>query len=385
MIEIPLTHALLRGVAELEPTARGVRLHRLPAWARAQTPDPQLAAVEAQPAGVRLAVRTRATVLELDTLRTTTLYRGAPPRPDGVYDLVVDGVVAEQRPSTGGDTTTIDLATGAVTTQEGPVGTVRFAGLPAHDKVVEVWLPWNEAVRLVAMRSDAPVEPVAPDAGRRWVHHGSSISQGSNAASPTSTWVAQAALRGDVALTNLGLGGSALLDPFVSRVVRDLPADLVSLEIGINVVNADLMRLRAFGPAVHGYLDTIREGHPDVPLLVVSPLWCGIHEHTPGPGAFDEEALASGTVRFRATGDPAEVRAGKLTLSVIRDELARIVAERSASDPRLAYLDGRELYGEADTATHPLPDALHPDAATHLLVGARFADLAFGPGGPFAA
>ncbi|MAU23254.1 MAG: hypothetical protein CMH13_22420 [Martelella sp.] len=28
------------------------------------------------------------------------------------------------------------------------------------------------------------------------------------------------------------------------------------------LVNADLMRLRAFGPAVHGFLDTIRDGLP---------------------------------------------------------------------------------------------------------------------------
>ena len=53
--------------------------------------------------------------------------------------------------------------------------------------------------------------------------------------------------------------------------MRDTPADLISVKIGINLVNTDLMRLRAFGPAVHGFLDTIREGHPSTPLLVVSP------------------------------------------------------------------------------------------------------------------
>ena len=53
--------------------------------------------------------------------------------------------------------------------------------------------------------------------------------------------------------------------------MRDTPADLISVKIGINLVNTDLMRLRAFGPAVHGFLDTIREGHPTTPLLVVSP------------------------------------------------------------------------------------------------------------------
>ena len=53
---------------------------------------------------------------------------------------------------------------------------------------------------------------------------------------------------------------------------------------------------------------------------------------------------------------------------------------RAENDPNLHYLDGRELYGEADLAELPLPDQLHPDAATHRLIGERFADLAFGEG-----
>ncbi|MET8260149.1 hypothetical protein [Micromonospora sp. NPDC005205] len=85
------------------------------------------------------------------------------------------------------------------------------------------------------------------------------------------------------------------------------------------------MRLRAFTPAVHGFLDTIREGHPTTPLLVVSPIYCPIHEDTPAPGAFD---LAGSQVRFQAAGDPAERASGKLTLGIIRDELARITAQR---------------------------------------------------------
>jgi hypothetical protein len=69
---------------------------------------------------------------------------------------------------------------------------------------------------------------------------------------------------------------------------------------------------------------------------------------------------------------------------MIRDQLSRIVAERAADDPHLHYLDGRELYGEADAAELPLPDQLHPDAATHLLIGERFAARVFGGGGAFA-
>lgn len=67
-------------------------------------------------------------------------------------------------------------------------------------------------------------------------------------------------------------------------MIRDTPADVISVKLGINVVNLDLMRRRAFAPAVDGFLDTIRDGHPRTPLILVSPIFCGIHEHTPGPG-----------------------------------------------------------------------------------------------------
>ncbi|MFJ8810870.1 GDSL-type esterase/lipase family protein [Streptomyces sp. NPDC102490] len=382
-ITTPITENLLRGALDLERTERGLLPHRLPARARAQNNDGQLAMAESQPSGVRLALRTRATVLELDTLPTKRVYAGVPPRPDGVYDLLVDGRPAGRGSVTGGNTLTIDMTTGTASVESGPVGTLRFADLPEGSKDIEIWLPHNETTELVALRTDAPVEP-APDPGRRvWLHHGSSISHGSDAASPTTTWPALAASLGGVELINLGLGGSALLDPFTARAMRDTPADLISVKIGINVVNADVMRLRAFGPAVHGFLDTVREGHPTAPLLVVSPILCPVQEDTPGPLAPDFSGIAEGRLRFVATGDPAERASGKLTLNVIRDELSRIVAQRAADDENLYYLDGRELYGEADAVDLPLPDNVHPDAATHRLIGERFAKLAFADRGAF--
>lgn len=384
-ITTPITAGLLRGALDLERTEHGVRPHRLPARARAQCADGQLAMAEAQPSGVRLVFRTGATAIELDALRTKTAYQGAPPRPDGVYDLLVDGRLAGQESVTGGNVLMVDMTAGTAEIRPGPVGTVRFAGLPEGVKDVEIWLPYNETTELVALRTDVPVGP-APDRGRKvWLHHGSSISHGSDAASPTTTWPALAASLGGVELINLGLGGSALLDPFTARAMRDTPADLISVKIGINLVNTDLMRLRAFTPAVHGFLDTIREGHPTAPLLVLSSVLCPIHEDTPGPSAPDFSNLSEGRLQFKAAGDPAERAAGKLTLNIIRETLSSLVEQRSADDPNLYYLDGRSLYGEQDFAELPLPDQLHPDAATHRRMGDRFAALAFAPGGPFTA
>lgn len=382
-ITTPLGADLLRGALDLEHTGHGILPHRLPARARAQCTDGQLAMAESQPSGVRLVFRTRATAIEVDTLPTKQVYVGAPPRPDGVYDLLVGGRLAGQATVTGGNTLTIDMATGTVEHRTGPAGTVRFEGLPGGVKDVEIWLPYNETTELVALRTNGPVEPAPAHERRVWLHHGSSISHGSNAAGPTTTWPARAASLAGVELINLGLGGSAPLDPFTARALRDTPADLISVKIGINLVNTDVMRMRAFTPAVHGFLDTIREGRPTTPLLVVSPILCPIHEDTPGPSAPDLSALGGGRMRFRATGDPAERASGKLTLGAIRDELARIVRQRAAEDPNLHYLDGRELYGEADAVELPLPDELHPDAATHHRIGERFAGLAFTADGPF--
>ncbi|WP_439448200.1 SGNH/GDSL hydrolase family protein [Stenotrophomonas sp. ATs4] len=382
----PISAALLRGWIELEETPSGILPHRLPQWARTQCEDKQLAMVEQQPSGVRLCFSTEATTIELEALPTKRLYVGMPPRPDGIYDLLLDGAIVAQGSIAEGNLLRVDLAKWAADAklsgemEPGSPGRLQFAGLPGGEKAIEIWLPHDEITELVALRTNAPVRPAPPSGHRLWLHHGSSISQGSNSAHPSGIWPAVAASRGRVDLMNLGLGGNALLDPFLARIIRDQSADLISLKLGINIVNMDLMRLRAFGTAVHGFLDTIRDGHPTTPLLIVSPIFCPIHEQTPGPGAPD---FSDGQLKFRATGDERDVAKGALTLTVIRDSLCAIVAQRRERDPNIHYLDGRHLYGEQDHELQPLPDRLHPDSATHRLIGERFAATIFGGDCPF--
>ena len=375
MKNFAITADLVFGAQELERTEMGLQPHRLPAKARRQNEDAGFSMAERQPSGIRLKFRTAASVIELDVLPTKRVYTGMPARPDGVFDLRIDGELTQQRSALGGRVMRIGMVPPSMVLEPGEVQVLRFEGLPGRDKLVEIWLPHDEMVELVALRADADLEPVA--SGKIWLHHGSSISQGSNATSPTGIWPAVAATLGGVDLVNMGFGGNALLDPFAARAMRDTKADLISVKMGINLVNADLMRMRAFGPALHGFLDTIREGHPDTPLLVVSPIYCPIHETTPGPCQFDFAALAEGRLRFRAEGNAEEVAKGKLTLVSIRQEMEEIIAQRSLSDPNIRYLDGRELYSADDNALQPLPDELHPDAAVHELMGRRFAEKAF--------
>lgn len=374
MIDITLDTTTVRGLAELEPTSRGLRLHRLPAWVRTQYPEPQLLGVEAQPAGARIALRTAASRLELDLHSTRATLRGLS-RPRGRVDVRIDGALHDSIELDGGDTLDTDPATGIRQFVEGPAQRIAVDGLDPRDKLVELWLPHNETIELIALRADAPASPDTTERPR-WVHHGSSISQGSNATHPSSTWVSLAARRAGLDLRNLGVGGSAQVDPFMARVIRDTPADVISVALGINVVNADAMRLRAFVPAVHGFVDTIRDGHPDTPLHLITPIWCGIHENTPGPGTIDPESFATGTLLFGTAGTPGDTAGGRLTLEVIRDALADVHAHRD--DPNLHLVDGLTLYGEADAATHPLPDRLHPSPEAHRLIGDRFAAMTLG-------
>ena len=135
------------------------------------------------------------------------------------------------------------------------------------------------------------------------------------------------------------------------------------------------MSVRTFPSALHGFLDTVRDGHPDTPILVVTPILCPAHEDAPGP------TMNVGGV-VEAFARPPELAVGALTLTRIRDLLADIVATRQGQgDANLHLLDGRELFGEGDVGD--LPDGLHPNAAGYLRMGERFHALAFSSPGPF--
>jgi GDSL-like Lipase/Acylhydrolase family len=363
------------GASELEPTGDGLLPHRLPAAARAQLPDDFARMCEEQPSGVRLVFRTAARHLELDVRAVRTAMTGRPLSPAGLYDVVVDGECVAQGSAPGYGVLELDPLSRTTTVRSGPACTVAFPTLEAGEKDVEIWLPFAEVTRLVALRSDLPITPTkGSGTRRRWVHHGSSISHGAGAEAPTGTWPVVAARRAGWDLVNLGFSGNAVLDPFTARAIRDQPADLITLKIGINVVNLDCFRLRAFVPAVHGFLDTIREGHPSTPILVISPILCPLVEDCPGPTSIDPASSPDAPL-FRTSGRREELVEGKLSLTVIRQILAEVVAERVVDDPHLGYLDGRELFGLSDLEMMPLPDLLHPDPAGHRHIGTRFAAL----------
>jgi lysophospholipase L1-like esterase len=244
-------------------------------------------------------------------------------------------------------------------------------GAAEGKREVVIWFPADAGVTLRAVAATGEVRAAAPAPGLRWVHHGSSISHGGDAADARSTWPAQAGRALGAGWTNLGFGGNAMIDPPTARAIARLDADVVTLSFGINIVTGDAMRRRVFVPALHGFLDTVRDAHPGVPIVVISAISCPGFEDLPGPRRIDEHGRLTGTPR------PGDV--GALSLSDTRDAIAEVLAART-DDPLLAGMDGRELLGPDDV--HHLYDGLHPDPAGYDLMARRFVAFARDPHHP---
>jgi hypothetical protein len=379
MQPVPTEHLVVAGALDEQGTAEGVVQRRFPAWTRHQILDPRLDLMVSMPSGVRYELLTDSDTVEVDVHLTHLQVGEYSPGP-GVFDVVVDGSVGASVSTTEGTKILYDPFTLAVDFVPGPSTTMRFDDLAGNGmRRVEIWLPPRCVVAVGEVRvvPGSTTEAPGPSGRRRWVHYGSSISHCLEADRPTGTWPAVAARLGDVELRNLAVAGQCHLDQMVARTIRDLDVDLISVKAGINVINADTMRERTFVPAVHGFLDTVRDGHPTTPLLVVSPIVCPVAEDHPGPTV----PLRTGVVGV--VERPKQMEEGALTLRRIRELLTQIVDDRRRhGDPNLHLLDGLDLFGPDDA--DGLPDGLHPDAAGYQKIGERFAAKAFAPGAPFA-
>lgn len=381
------TAVRLSGHLDVLHTDGGLRPLRLPVacWDRFPPAAEAIRTVASQASGVRIGLHTDARHLRLRVRCTRVDFtEGEAHVVEGpVNDFVAtvdDEPVARARATVDQVEEVGPGAATSVVRRHRMSSEVSF-DLPAGATDVTIWLPQAMEVDLLGVEADGAVTPAQASGRPVWLHHGSSISHGAGPEDPLSTWPVVAARAAQWEVINLGFSGQAMLDPFTAAAIAATPCEAISLSFGVNIVGARSMDQRTFVPAVHGFLDAVRRGHPSTPILLISSILWPSSEDTPGPSRVD--VAEDGTLSAHTYGDPADIAAGALTLATSREHLRHVARVRAAAGEPVAYLDGRTLYGEQDVAGAPLPDGLHPDAAIYQTMGARFAASAFAEGGPF--
>lgn len=256
------------GALQVEQTDLGITPRRLPAWTRAQYPSLVVDWVASQATGVHLDFLTSAGVVTLDVMITRNMSEDVDSSDRlSTFVAVVDGV----------ETDRVALDEGHQIRVRADKSYVELEGAPSHisfdlrpspagaERRVVIWLPHNSWVEILRVQSSAALRAAPPRCVVTWLHHGSSISHCTNADGPLETWPTIAGAQLDVDVINLGFNGQALLDPFTAASIRDAAADVITLKIGINIVNGDVMRARALTPALHGFLDIVRRVIPQRP------------------------------------------------------------------------------------------------------------------------
>lgn len=365
-LEIKLGESM-RGIARLTRTTRGFSFSRLPEWTYPQHEHvPTVAKMAERVSGAHIDIETEATRISI----TYRSLRDSNPNINWISGPSTISVTAE------GFEQSVSHSNGDLRIwnfdeieQEIPgEDSIATFDLPAVAKMrkVQIWLPQNCPIELISIEANADWQPSYSEFLPLWVHYGSSISHCEDVANPLGVWPVAVARELGLDIYNLGLSGCANLEQFSARTIRDIPAQLISLKLGINVVNNASYTSRTFGPAVHGFIDTIREAQPETPILVISPISCPAHEENPGPSETDAKGMVRGQQFSRHNW------IGELTLRGIREILTQVVRQRAASDPNIYYMDGLELFDEIEALT--MPDGIHPDAEGYRVIARNFVE-----------
>ncbi len=276
-----------------------------------------------KPAGVRLCLRTHSQSV---VIRGTSIFQPEGKCPRYLMDLCIGGELLATRERSG--------------------NTVAFHGLPEGDKEIEIWLSPGYDFIWEGLELEDGGTLLAPSKSSqpRWVVYGSSITHAIRSFSPAQTWPAVVSRKMGWDLLSLGFGGQCMLDPMIARCIRDHPADIITLELGANVYLGE-MSPRTFPAAVIGFVATIRERHPNIPLVFSSPIHMANREDTPGPSG--------------------------LTSKIIRSQIAEITEIFHArGDRNLFHLDGLRLFGPELAGLQP--DGVHPDGEGNLRLAENF-------------
>jgi lysophospholipase L1-like esterase len=306
---------------------------RLPAAALAKLTSDTVRAARV-PAGLHLAFTGSARAVEL-TVRPGT--RTSVPAPTLAGDAFVARVPGQPA-------VTVPLP--------GQPGVIQVP-LPGRDPdtVVRLYLPEAVEVQLdglAAIGGDLAPAPRGP----LWVVYGDSISQGWSVTEPGLAWPSLVAQDLGLDLVNLGFAGSARGELLAAVVVGASGADAVALAWGTNSWSSLPTDAGVIGGTMRLFLTALRQGLPDAPVVVISPIVRPDGEDTGN--------------RFGATLRDLRAALEEAVLSFAAD----------AGDQRITLVPGRDLVPAGQ-----LVDGIHPgDDGQRSLADGVLAHVAAGLG-----
>jgi lysophospholipase L1-like esterase len=222
-------------------------------------------------------------------------------------------------------------------------GSVRLAAGAGPARGI-VYLPEGMRPVVTAIRAiGGEIAPAPPQ--RRWLCYGDSIAEGWVAAGPAGAWPARAGRECELDVVNLGYAGGARGEIASAEEIARLRADVISISHGTNCWSRIPHDASMFRSGLVGFLAIVRQQHPALPIVAVSPV-------------------------LRADAEATCNRLGA-TLADLRAAFEAVVRERiRGGDARLSLVEGLPLLPPERFA-----DGVHPDDEGHAQLAAALGPL----------
>jgi lysophospholipase L1-like esterase len=198
------------------------------------------------------------------------------------------------------------------------------------------YLPLTPGLRVVSVDGDVTPAPEQP----RWLAYGDSITEGWITSTPAGAWPAVAGRQLGLDAINMGYAGAARGEIVSAEHLAELEADVITVAHGTNCWTRTPHSAAMVATGMRAFLDVVRQGHPETPIVVVSPI-----------------------VRPDAESTPNLLGA---TLADLRSAIEDVAAERD---------DVSLVRGLPLVTAEQLPDGIHPADEGHAAIAAAVAPV----------